>query len=115
MLHTLSHLSFVLSQFGGVSSTASEGGFPELKKVFYTALDILSSNELESARFVHELRESMDLTQARAKDPANKFVQAKQAYALACAEQLVKVLNEDSIRNDVYPLCSQSVVQIYQK
>lgn len=106
-LHTLSHLSFALPQFGGVSSTSTEGGFPELKKAFYTALDVLSADEHESARFVHELRESMDVIHARQKQTwPKKFEQAKKAYALACAEQLVKVLSEDSIREDIYPLCA---------
>jgi hypothetical protein len=101
-LHIFSNLSFTLPQFGGVSSTASEGSFVELKRVFYTALDVLAADELESARFVHELRESMENSQARTWPQA--FWSAKKAYALACVEQLAKVLNEDSIRNDVYPL-----------
>lgn len=88
----------------------SEGGFIELKKVFYTALDVLAADELESARFMHELRESMELhtgqSQGQRQTEAwpKPFLNAKKAYALACAEQLAKVLNEDSIRNDVYPL-----------
>ncbi len=53
-LHTLSHLSFVMPQFGGVAST-SEGGLPELKRAFYMALDVLSASEAEAGRFVQEL------------------------------------------------------------
>lgn len=53
-LHTLSHLSFVMPQFGGVAST-SEGGLPELKRAFYMALDVLSASEVEAGRFVQEL------------------------------------------------------------
>ena len=53
-LHTLSHLSFVMPQFGGVAST-SERGLPELKRAFYMALDVLSASETESDRFVQEL------------------------------------------------------------
>ena len=41
-LETLSHLSFIISQFGGVTTT-STSDFPELKKTFYIALDVLSS------------------------------------------------------------------------
>lgn len=55
-LHIFSHLSFVLPQFGGVTSTA-QNSFVELKKVFYTALDILSSDPVESQRFVRILCE----------------------------------------------------------
>ena len=53
-LHSLSHLSFVISQFGGVSST-SKGGFSELKKVFYLALDILAVDKAGSEKFVRQL------------------------------------------------------------
>ena len=56
-LHTFSHLAFVLPQFGGVASTG-ESSFPELRKVFYTALDVLAADGVESARFVHELHGS---------------------------------------------------------
>lgn len=53
VLRTLSHLSFVIHQFGGVT-TSSAGGFPELKRVFYMALDVLASDPAESERFVTE-------------------------------------------------------------
>lgn len=47
VLQTLSHLSFVVSQFGGVTATATgdDPGFVELRKVFYIALDVLSAEE----------------------------------------------------------------------
>ncbi len=54
VLHVLSHLSFVMPQFGGVAST-SEGGLPELKRAFYMALDVLASSEDAAERFVSEL------------------------------------------------------------
>ena len=54
VLHTLSHLSFVMPQFGGVAST-SEDGLPELKRAFYMALDVLSASQHEASRFVEEL------------------------------------------------------------
>lgn len=44
-LHTLSHLSFVISMFGGV--TTATQGLEHLKKTFYLALDILSQSETE--------------------------------------------------------------------
>ena len=54
VLHILSHLSFVMPQFGGVSST-SDSGLPELKRAFYMALDVLSTSETEADRLVEEL------------------------------------------------------------
>lgn len=59
-LHVLSHLSFVMPQFGGVTSTA-EGGLPELKKAFYMALDVLSESASRSDLFVHQLCDSFKL------------------------------------------------------
>lgn len=51
VLRTLFHISFVVSQFGGVIVTAAseDPGFKELRKVFYLAIDVLSSGE-----FLHE-------------------------------------------------------------
>lgn len=43
VLQTLSHLSFVISQFGGV--TAPTQGFEHLKKTFYLSLDILAQGD----------------------------------------------------------------------
>ena len=53
-LHTLSHLSFIISQFGGVTST-SGGGFSELKRTFYTALDVVSADARNSDEFVRDI------------------------------------------------------------
>jgi hypothetical protein len=54
VLYTLSRLSFIISQFGSVTAT-SQGGFIELKKVFYSALDIVSVNSDASERLVKGL------------------------------------------------------------
>jgi hypothetical protein len=59
-LHTLSHLSFVISQFGGVTSTA--GGFGELKKTFYLALDILAQAGDKADAYVEEACFSLQRT-----------------------------------------------------
>ena len=60
-LHTLSNLAFVISQFGGVTTTADHG-FSELKKSFYLALDIISAESSgESDTYVSELYNSCSL------------------------------------------------------
>ena len=56
-LRTLSHLSFVITKFGGVTSTSSVG-FAELKRVFYSALDVLSADVEASETFVKTLNGS---------------------------------------------------------
>ena len=43
VLNSLSHLSFVISEFGGVITLSQ--GFEQLKKTFYLALDILAQGE----------------------------------------------------------------------
>jgi hypothetical protein len=52
ILNLFSHLSFVISRFGGVTA---EGGFSELKKVFYLALDILAADRKAAETYVREL------------------------------------------------------------
>lgn len=102
-LRTLSHLSFVLPRFGGVSSTASSA-LPELLKTFYTALDVLSSDITESRHFVREV--CTEVAQVRAAAGSKKKVkESKEAYALAAVEQLVPILDNRTIRDDIYPLC----------
>lgn len=61
ILVTLSSISFVIATFGGVTAGASpnadgEGrSFPELKKVFYMAVDVLSADASASEEFVEHL------------------------------------------------------------
>ena len=43
ILRTLSHLSFIISRFGGVATTSSSS-LLELKRVFYTALDVITAD-----------------------------------------------------------------------
>jgi hypothetical protein len=129
VLRTLYHISFVVSQFGGVIATAAseDPGFIELRKVFYLAVDVLSSSEpphehetIEVCeRFVKELIDNFgrcsgmcpfaffcrpclnDLT-----DHVDPSKQAKTTYALACIEQLVPLLSEQCLRDHVWDLCA---------
>lgn len=67
ILNTLSSLSFVVASFGGV--TAGPAGavkgpsFPELKKVFYMAIDMLSTDRPASNTFVRNLIRDADACQ----------------------------------------------------
>ncbi|KAF9814972.1 hypothetical protein IEO21_04822 [Rhodonia placenta] len=100
VLCTLSHLAFVIQQFGGVATT-TQNGFPELKRVFYMALDVLSASTVESARFVSELCQEINKHDIQ----LEAFLHAKKAYVLACIEQLIPVLSDAQVRSDVFPLC----------
>ncbi|KAH9979211.1 hypothetical protein BJV77DRAFT_1062687 [Russula vinacea] len=92
-LRTLSHLSFVINKFGGVTSTSSDG-FAELKRVFYSALDVLSV-DVEAVKYFS----------STGKPSPDPLTHARQAFNLACVEQLVPLLSLDTIEHCVFPLC----------
>nr|VWO96328.1 Carnitine acetyl transferase [Ganoderma boninense] len=105
VLHVLSHLSFIMPQFGGVAST-SDSGLPELKRAFYMALDVLSASETEADRFVEALCHAEGTAgKGKGLDVPRGLSDARKSFALACAEQLVPVLSEAVIQSRVYPLC----------
>ncbi|KAG6819776.1 hypothetical protein H0H93_008783 [Arthromyces matolae] len=123
ILQTLFLLSFVVSQFGGVTATAvgDEPGFVELRKVFYLALDVLSSQEPSGdqegfsrafhpcERFVKDMVSELGVDTFVPGDGdtrrSSTLQQAKTAYTLACIEQLVPYLGIHSVE-DVWSLCS---------
>ncbi|KAG6844469.1 hypothetical protein H0H87_006693 [Tephrocybe sp. NHM501043] len=103
ILRTLSHLSFVISHFGGVTVTivSDDPGFVELRKVFYLALDVLASQEPTGdfnycESFVKELVADLGadtfVPRGTSSRHSEAFKQAKTAYTLACIEQLVPSL-----------------------
>lgn len=67
MLSTLIHLSFVVAEFGGVTAPSvgdgTTGGFPELRKVFYMALDLLSTDEQCSMDFIDTVFDEVHFVQ----------------------------------------------------
>ena len=55
-VQTLSALSFVIETFGGVASTSEDGpSFPELKRVFYMAIDIMAADAPACEELVRDL------------------------------------------------------------
>ncbi|KAF8630899.1 hypothetical protein AX17_005257 [Amanita inopinata Kibby_2008] len=106
VLHTLDHLSFVLSEFGGVA--ANSGGFPELKRTVYLAIDILAQGREEAEIFVKNVSEPLGITGSGHRDISSLPLQiqwTKKAYVLVCMEQLVPVLSTDCVRDWVWELC----------
>lgn len=100
-LEMLSRLSFVISQFGSISATTS-GGFRELKKAVYTALDILAADPSESDKFVHGL-----IHQFSSRNAASLSLpeMAKKSFALVCIEQLVPSVADHTLEHAIFPLC----------
>ncbi|KAI0320160.1 hypothetical protein OF83DRAFT_656818 [Amylostereum chailletii] len=106
-LNILSHLSFVISKFGGVTATA-ETGFSELKKVFFTALDLLSADVQASDIFARSIsvKDTLAASSTSTSSPANTpFYRSTRSFQLACVEQLVPVLNLETIEAHISPLC----------
>lgn len=109
-LWTFYHLSFVITHLGGVTTT-SKSTFPELKKAFYTALDVLASDKLASRQFILDLCEPQsDMSQGRAH--VHPVEQGRRAFVLACMEQLVPVLDADTIKLKVVPYCLPYVLAL---
>jgi hypothetical protein len=98
-LGVLDSLSFVVARFGGISPTAGSG-FMELKRVTYSALDILANDQPTSNRFVQE-----SLAKATHVDGPEDVRLSHISFCLACAEQLVPILSESAVRESLLPLC----------
>ncbi|KAI0036466.1 hypothetical protein K488DRAFT_82084 [Vararia minispora EC-137] len=100
VLDILQHLSIV--------APAGASGFAELKKLFYTALDILSADPSLSDEFVRGLSRagSMGLSSSSSSSRLTPYQSSLQSVRLSCIEQLVPVLSPSVIESHVFPLCS---------
>ena len=111
LLQTLSNLSFVITKFGGVTSTARTSVFPQLRRLFYSALDVLSTNQVASGNFVISLCQTGKQSTAPAK-PSQVMESAKMAFALACIEQLVPNVGEERIQSQIIDMCIPCVFRL---
>jgi len=125
VLEILSCSAFIISQFGGVTSTSQ--GFEHLKKTFYLALDILAQEShgthddlpntyvkdqcliLKSPSFTRGSQFFNAillcfLTIKPSKVPTS-FRNAKTALVLASIEQLVPVLDDANVWGHVFDAC----------
>lgn len=117
----LSRLSFVVSQFGGISSmgvAAEESSFKEMRKTAYLALDILASGSGAGSedgsipiteRFVDELASGVVSFSPIIGVVGSGVVEetlhlAQISFALACIEQLVSVLGVEHLKGPVWAL-----------
>ncbi|KAG8893809.1 hypothetical protein FRB99_001696, partial [Tulasnella sp. 403] len=94
------HLSFVTSKLGG-GLTSHGGGFSEQKRVFYTALDVISSDAWEMNLFMKRLAGRLSDLSLPEGHPVRE---ARTSFFLACAEQLMSGLNEGVIEYTVLPV-----------
>ena len=111
LLQTLSNLSFVITKFGGVTSTARTSVFPQLRRLFYSALDVLSTNQVASEKFVITLCHTGKQNSASMKS-SKVMDSAKMAFSLACIEQLVPNVGEERIQSQIFEMCIPCVIRL---
>lgn len=109
LLQTFSNLSFVVTKFGGVTSTARVSGFPQLRRLFYSALDVLSTNRPASEKFVITLCQTGKKNSTSMKS-SKMMESAKMAFSLACIEQLVPNVGEERIQSQIFEMCIPCVI-----
>ncbi|KAJ3574471.1 hypothetical protein NP233_g1749 [Leucocoprinus birnbaumii] len=108
VLEILSCFAFIISQFGGV--TSSSQGFEQLKKTFYLALDILAhansvTQEVGNLANSYVRDQCLALKASAITEAPESFRNAKKAFLLASIEQLVPALSGDEIRDSVFDVC----------
>ena len=127
-LQTLTHLSLVISQFGGITKA-----FEQLQKVFYLSIDIIlapsqnqngkgKQNENQTADVEAYVRRLSHFLQSQSPETGQLFPhfylptlrlssattlpsRAKQSFALSTFEQLIPILSPLCIINHVWVVC----------
>lgn len=133
ILKTFCGLSFISSKFGALA--AEGGGFAEMKRAFFGALDVLSSNsddqdttgdrlcsklikdlatELAGSFFVDLILLTSSLTPLsidveRSLGVAHPIYQGRVIYFLVCTEHVMSQLEEETISQVVLPVVQKSV------
>jgi hypothetical protein len=111
LLETLSSLSFVVTKFGGVTLTARVSVFPQLRRLFYSALDVLSTDPVASKKFIIALCQTGKQSVAPSQS-SRGMRNAKMAFSLACIEQLVPNVDEERVQSQIFDLCIPYVVRL---
>ena len=110
LLQSLSNLSFVITKFGGVTSTARTSVFPQLRRLFYSALDVLSTNHPASEKFVIALCQTGKQNSTSMKS-SKAMENAKMAFSLASIEQLVPNVGGEKIQSQIFEMCIPCVIR----
>jgi len=110
-LQTLSNLSFVVTKFGGVTSTARTSVFPQLRRLFYSALDVLSTDRAASEKFVISLCQTVKQNDT-SPNSSKAMENANAAFSLACIEQLVPTACEEGIQSRIFDMCIPCVIRL---
>lgn len=111
LLEALSNLSFVVTKFGGVTLTARISVFPQLRRLFYSALDVLSTDPVASKKFIIALCRTGQQNVAPS-ESSRGMRNAKMAFSLACIEQLIPNVDEEGVQSQIFDMCVPYVVPL---
>ncbi|CAE6451576.1 unnamed protein product [Rhizoctonia solani] len=120
ILMTFCRLSFVSTKFGAL--TAEGGGFSEMKRAFFGALDVLAFNyddkdttgDQSCANLVIDL--SSELTNlGRFLDSYNPIWKGRVVYFLVCTEHVISQLSEQVIVDVVLPIVQRHLSDIHNR
>lgn len=112
LLQDLANLSFVITKFGGVTSTARVSDFPQLRRLFYSALDVLSTDQAASEKLVVSLCQTQKQNATPSGLSSNVMKRARLAFSLACIEQLSSIINEETIQSQIFDTCIPYVIPL---
>ncbi|CAE6452570.1 unnamed protein product [Rhizoctonia solani] len=109
ILMAFCRLSFVSTKFGAL--TAEGGGFSEMKRAFFGALDVLAfnSDDKDTAGDQSCIKLVVDLSTelsnlGRFLDPAHSIWQGRVVYFLVCTEHVISQLSEQVMIDVVLPI-----------
>ncbi|KAF8682891.1 hypothetical protein RHS04_02189 [Rhizoctonia solani] len=120
ILMALCRLSFVSTKFGAL--TAEGGGFSEMKRAFFGALDVLAFNyddkDTTGDRSCVELvaNLSIELSSMESSLPVDHpIVQGRIVYFLVCAEHVITQLPEQTIVDIILPMVQRHLSDAHNR
>ncbi|CAE6415280.1 unnamed protein product [Rhizoctonia solani] len=120
ILMAFCRLSFVSTKFGAL--TAEGGGFSEMKRAFFGALDVLAfnSDDKDTAGDQSCIKLVVDLSTelsnlGRFLDPAHSIWQGRVVYFLVCTEHVISQLSEQVMIDVVLPIVQRHLSDIQNR
>ncbi|KAF8610274.1 hypothetical protein BDV93DRAFT_517422 [Ceratobasidium sp. AG-I] len=109
ILMTFCRMSFISARFGALA--AEGGGFTEMKRAFFGALDVLSSNSDDQdttgdrlcSKLINDLATELADVE-RSLGTAHPIYQGRIIYFLVCTEHVMSQLEEETITRAVLPV-----------
>ncbi|CAE6516772.1 unnamed protein product [Rhizoctonia solani] len=120
ILMSFCRLSFISTKFGAL--TAEGGGFSEMKRAFFGALDTLAFNyddkdttgDQSCIKLVADLSGELNIL-GRSLDPSHPIWQGRVVYFLVCTEHVIGQLPEQVIVDVVLPVVQRYLSDIHNR